>query len=234
MRKPSSNRRIVRAVLCAVLGAMVVVSTASLSARAEDEDDGEEAAADIKFFRNILAGLGLHRDGIGIDYRERSPLVVPPTLALPAPALDNPAVKNPAWPKDPDVARAKRLKAERKKPRKTVEEESVAELPNQLNRPGPAVRSATQRPTGENIDTTRPSTNAELGAKSVFNLDTLLGRNKDEYTTFVNEPPRASLIEPPPGYRTPSPAQPYGVGTKKGVVTAVNPMDNPTLRGLER
>ena len=236
MRKPSSNRRIVRTLLCAALSAMVVISTASLSARAADDDDEEEAAADVKFFRNLLAGLGWRRDGVGIDYRERSPLVVPPNMqALPMPVPDNVAAKNPAWPKDPDVQRAKALKAERKKPRKTIEEESVQETPAQLNRPGAAINRAAQRPTGDNKpDPTQQSTAQELGAKSVFNLDTLLGRNKDEYTTFVTEPPRANLIEPPPGYRTPSPAQPYGVGKQKWVPTAQNPMDTPAMRGMER
>lgn len=236
MSKPSSNRRIVRTLLCAALSAVVVISTASLSARAADDEDEEEAAADIKFFRNLMAGLGWRRDGIGIDYRERSPLVVPPSMqTLPMPMPDAVTAKNnPAWPKDPDVQRAKQLKAERKKPRKTIEEESVPETPAQLNRPGAAIRTATQRPTGENPDPTRQSTNQELGAKSFFNVDTILGRNKDEYTTFVSEPPRASLIEPPPGYRTPSAAQPYGVGKQKWAPSALNPMDTPAMRGMER
>jgi hypothetical protein len=35
---------------------------------------------------------------------------------------------------------------------------------------------------------------------------------KEEYGTFTGEPPRASLTDPPPGYQTPSPDQPYGIG----------------------
>jgi hypothetical protein len=34
---------------------------------------------------------------------------------------------------------------------------------------------------------------------------------KEEYGTFTGEPPRASLTDPPPGYQTPSPDQPYGI-----------------------
>ncbi len=233
MMKSGSNRRIVRVMLCAALSAIVMVSSASLSARAEDDDTEEDVPADVKFFRNILAGLGWRRDGEGINYRERSPLVVPPSLALPPPETANVAARNPAWPKDPDVQRAKRLKAERKKPRKSIDEESMPELPSQLNRPGAAIRATTQRPSVDNKDPTLPSSNAELNAKSVFNLDSLLGRNRDEYTPFVSEPPRASLIEPPPGYRTPSPAQPYGVGKQKWLPAALNPMDTPAMRGRE-
>jgi hypothetical protein len=32
---------------------------------------------------------------------------------------------------------------------------------------------------------------------------------------FTGEPPRVSLTAPPPGYQTPSPEQPYGVGESK-------------------
>jgi hypothetical protein len=233
MNKPASSRRITRMIASTLLGAAVVIAGASLGARAGDNDGEEEEAADIKFFRNILSGLGLKRDDESIRYRERSPLVIPPSKSLPPPETGDVAAKNPAWPKDPDVQRAKQAKIDRKKPRKSVEDESIPELPSQLNRPG--VKPRTGAPTTvDHRDPTLPSTNAELGAKSVFNVDALLGRNKDEYTTFVSEPPRASLTEPPPGYRTPSPAQPYGVGKQKWAPTAMNPMDTPAMRGVER
>jgi len=38
---------------------------------------------------------------------------------------------------------------------------------------------------------------------------------KEEYIPFTGEPARTSLTEPPRGYRTPSPTQPYGVGRDK-------------------
>jgi hypothetical protein len=50
--------------------------------------------------------------------------------------------------------------------------------------------------------------------------------SKEEYTNFTGEPPRTSLTEPPVGYRTPSPAQPYGVGKQRGAPAAQNPMDH--------
>lgn len=106
-------------------------------------------------------------------------------------------------------------------------------MPQQLNRPGVPVRTSAPRAPGDNSDPTAPSTAAQLGAKSIFNFDTLLGRNKEEYGTFVSEPPRADLTQPPPGYRTPSPAAPYGVGKQKWLPTAINPMDTPAMRGRE-
>jgi len=39
--------------------------------------------------------------------------------------------------------------------------------------------------------------------------------DKEEYGKFTGEPPRADLTDPPAGYRTPSPDQPYGIGPEK-------------------
>lgn len=232
--KTSGSSRIVRFAAAAALGALIVTSAGMSSARAADDDAEEDAPADVKFFRNILAGLGWRRDGDGIDYRERSPLVVPPTLSLPPPEPGNVAARNPAWPKDPDLQRAKKLRAERKKPQKTVEEESLPETPGQLNKPGAAIARTTRPPsTPDNTDPTRPSTPSELGAKTMLTINALLGRDKEEYSTFVSEPPRETLIDPPPGYRTPSPAQPYGVGKQKWLPNAINPMDTSALRGTD-
>jgi hypothetical protein len=48
--------------------------------------------------------------------------------------------------------------------------------------------------------------------KTGFNFDWF---KKEEYGTFTGEPPRVSLTDPPPGYQTPSPDQPYGVAPEK-------------------
>ena len=37
------------------------------------------------------------------------------------------------------------------------------------------------------------------------------GTKQEEYATFTAEPRRSDLTEPPPGYQTPSPNQPYGL-----------------------
>ena len=233
MKRPGSSR-IVRFAATAVLGTLMVISAGLPGARAADDDAEQDVPADVKFFRNILAGLGWKRDGDGIDYRERSPLVVPPSMNLPPPEPSNIATRNPAWPKDPDVLRAKKLRAERKKRQKTVDEESLPELPSQLNKPGAAIARTTRPPpTPDNTDPTKPSSPASLGAKTVFTINALLGRNNEEYSTFVSEPPRETLIDPPPGYRTPSPAQPYGVGKQKWLPNAINPLDTSGLRGTD-
>jgi len=40
----------------------------------------------------------------------------------------------------------------------------------------------------------------------------MFGGKKEETAKFTGEPPRSSLTDPPPGYQTPSPDQPYGLG----------------------
>ncbi len=50
--------------------------------------------------------------------------------------------------------------------------------------------------------------------KNLFSFDWL---KKEQYATFTGEPPRASLTDPPPGYQTPSPDQPYGLAPEKKV-----------------
>ena len=128
------------------------------------------------------------------------------TPALPAPQSGSITEKTAAWPVDPDVKRAKELKAARKKPRKDIDsDESRPELPSQLG-PRAASAPASQRPTGEPVkDPTAPSSWQELGSKSFFTIGGLMGK-KQETATFTREPQRSSLTEPPPGYRTPSPS----------------------------
>ena len=80
--------------------AVIGVLFAAAPARAQDEDD--EPVRDDGVVGNIMRSLGAG-DGSssGINYRERSPLVVPRNLTLPPPEQRRPEVAN--WPKDPDV-----------------------------------------------------------------------------------------------------------------------------------
>ena len=62
----------------------------------------------------------------------------------------------------------------------------------------------------------------ELGAPNVFSFfsKALSGGEKEESKTFTQEPPRASLLESPPGYQTPASTYRYGVGKKDERPTA--------------
>ena len=99
-------------------------------------------------------------------------------------------------------------------------------MPGQLNR-GQARTAGAGAPTapvpgGQAEATSLPSTPSELGTKGIFKQ---LWAPKEEYATFTGEPARGRLTEPPAGYRTPSAAQPYGVGKDKWVPPTANTAD---------
>src|SRR3979490_3012481 len=76
--------------------------------RAGDDEEEDDRTFEEKIIHNIMTGLGgTNMETKGIEYRERSPLVVPPRLDLPPPAAASGEVKDPNWPKDPDDARRK-------------------------------------------------------------------------------------------------------------------------------
>ncbi len=133
----------------------------------------------------FMQRLGLQKpfdSNADIKYTERSPLVVPPTRDLPPPMAGPPPA--PDWPHDDSVRHHKRAKAKPPAPNASGQL-GQAESPQRVpNPPNPK--------------------------KSFFNPNTWF--SKEEYATFISEPPRDNLTDPPAGYRTPSPNQPYGIG----------------------
>jgi hypothetical protein len=162
------------------------------------------------FYDEMLQIIGVN-GGNNIDYSERSPLVVPPTRDLPPPAADAaPAVPN--WPKDPDIRRRAQARAtEKPKPHPDYVIDSSRPLrPDELNVAGTATTGAANGPHSADY----PEQDYQPPKKNIFSFD-LFNRNKSEYGTFTGEPTRTSLTDPPPGYLTPSPDQPYGVGPEQ-------------------
>jgi hypothetical protein len=220
----SSNRRFNRTVLAAAIGMAVVIGCAGSFAQAADDDE-EDVLLDTKIFRGIMKGLGLRKDeGAGINYRERSPLVLPPgtETKLPTPQSDSAAKKAAGWPDDPDIKQAKQRKeAERKRKPMEPGVDDRPLPPSQLG--GPTVGSKAGEAPGRSVEgSSAPSTNAELGSKGFSSMLDSIWAPKEEYKPFTGEPPRASLTEPPAGYRTPSPTQPYGVGRDKWVAPVID------------
>src|SRR3954451_6338506 len=63
-----------------ILGGAMVLAVAPGSVRAQDDDKDSIWNLDKRIFDSVAKGIGLQRgDSVGLDYRERSPLVVPPT-----------------------------------------------------------------------------------------------------------------------------------------------------------
>jgi hypothetical protein len=196
------------------------------------EDDEENVPLDTKILRQFLKDWGLRRGGedVGIEYRERAPLVVPPNRNLPPPQSETSVTSNPAWPSDPDVNRRKQQAAAeraRLKAGVSVEEQQRALRRDELDQPGRKAsdgKPVTPGATAE--DSARPMTPSELGTKNVFSsLFSGFGPAKEETAPFSGEPPRTSMTAPPAGYQTPSPNQPYGLGPKRDTYKPARPED---------
>lgn len=163
-------------------------------------------------FQNVLRSMGMMPgEGPDIEYRQRPPLVVPPSSALPRPQ-DPAAGRNAAWPNDPDVA-ARRAAAEdtllpatrrdkyreNQRPLLSQEELRKGRLPGQGYGPGATRGTDTYE---ENIGPIRIG--RELAAKqSADDLSQL---------KYGQEPQRKRLSDPPVGYRRPAGSAPLGPG----------------------
>jgi hypothetical protein len=221
-----SSRPLTRALKFSAAALGVGLLLASAAARAEDPDD-EEKTFEEKIIEGIMKGIGgTNMDNTGIDYRERSPLVVPPKLDLPPPAASA-DVKAPNWPKDPDEARRKAAIAARKKANKDPMEASRILSPSELNAGRTAAgTSGGTRGSDSAVPGGDPGQKAilspsELGFEGRFS--SLFGGNKAEMKEFKAEPPRESLTQPPPGYQTPSSGFAYGTGPKESLNKEYNP-----------
>jgi hypothetical protein len=201
------------------------------AARAGDDDDEDDKTFEEKIIEGIMKGVGAtNMENSSIDYRERSPLVVPPKLDLPPPASAATEKAVPNWPKDPDEARRKAAIAQRKKDKKDTRDATAVSdaatrplMPSELN-------AAHQKPAGDvsGSDSLKPGdpgstplSPSQLGYEGGFMG--LFKGNKTEATEFKQEPPRQALTQPPPGYQTPSPNYLYGTGPKESMNKEYNP-----------
>jgi hypothetical protein len=201
------------------LGIGLVMSTGAARAGDDGNGDDDDMTFEERLIDNLMSGLGAKSmEKPGIEYRERSPLVVPPKLDLPPPATQAQAAPN--WPKDPEEKRRKQAIAARKKVNKATESWQAAQplTPAEMN------VGRTTAPERTNNDPIQPGANvnpsmspSQLGFSGGL-WGMLKGNNSSESKQFTTEPPRQSLVEPPPGYQTPSPNYAYGAGpdtTKK-------------------
>src|SRR4029450_4320347 len=234
-----------RAAAAAAVTLALALAWSAGNARAEDADDDENVPLDSKIFRQFMKDLGLRRDGDAlIDFRERAPLVVPPSRDLPPPRDEaevaakptasprRPApppprheagvpAKTTAWPKDPDVNRRKQEAAAvkaRLKGNMSVEEQMRALRPDELDKPGAGKKSADSKSPGVSGDeASRPMMPSDLGTKTekIFgSIWSSFTPAKPESAPFTGEPPREAMTAPPAGYQTPSPNYPYGMGVQ--------------------
>jgi hypothetical protein len=209
------------ALLGCACGALLAIAApmAASAQQADDDDDSFEQ----KIIKNILGGMGVDVGRDSINYRERSPLVIPPSMDLPVPAGAD-ASANPAWPRDPERVQKKKIAIQNRNNRDANPEEpgtssrlTPDELRRGINPRAQRITDPSQSGSQEDPNIGRPMSPRELdpGQKSILSLEGF-GFGKQQTTTpFAGEPGRSALTQPPPGYQTPSPTQPYGVGDER-------------------
>jgi hypothetical protein len=206
-----------------VFGAAAVLGLSPVRA-AEDEPTFDQ-----KIMNSIMDGLGFKRDGeAGINYQERAPLVLPPGRDLMPPEQSDAAANNPAWPKDPDVERRK-AQAAMEKNRNVSDEREREQNPLRPDQLTPGGRGKQKRQAARTDDGYQAPASgfssqlppSELGySGNIFS--NMFSSKKEEQAKFTGEPPRTSLTEPPAGYQTPSPDQPYGLAKGAAPTKAYN------------
>jgi hypothetical protein len=193
-------------VAIAAAAACAVVSFSDAALAQDDELTFEQ-----KMIRNFLGG-----DRKNLEYRERSPLVIPPSTELPAPEASASLRKSPAWPNDPD--RAKQAASAAFVGADEAERASRrGSSPDELRRGTVAGRGRVEKNavTLSDNESSRPLRPNELGGKNL-SLFSMFTSSPPAVETFKEEPTRTRMTEPPSGYRTPSPNQPYAAPKDSG------------------
>ena len=235
MRETEANRGVVhaktamRALRLSAMALGLTLAVASLSSAAYAQDDEDESLSfDKRIMKSLIEGIGgTNMDNRGIEYRERSPLVVPPKLDLPPPDTATQALA-PNWPTDPDVAR-RRADAAAERDAITVDPREYGRTLTPAEMAPKRVKRATiadknDRP-GDPIKNPMLSPQ-QLGYSGGLMKNMFGGGNVAETATFKGEPTRGELTQPPPGYQTPSSNFAYGTGPREVMQnsTNINPM----------
>ncbi|HET7887384.1 MAG TPA: hypothetical protein VFL62_14235 [Bradyrhizobium sp.] len=244
MQKMQASGLIGRTLGLAVLSLSLAV-TAGV-ARAADNDGRTMSEKISDGFYGMIRGTNM--DNRGIDYRERSPLVVPPTLDLPPPvnsAGDAQQIAN--WPKDPDERARKAVIAAKKKNAPPVARVQAAangtQAPQAINIAPPVDEPAPSPGTTRRADApvmSREATDpvydkggdlftggaSELADKIGFGGD-WFGSKKSATYEPGTEPAREALTQPPVGYQTPAAGYAYGEQKKSIWDGQANPDRNP-------
>jgi hypothetical protein len=188
-------------------------------------------------------------DNRGIDYRERSPLVVPPTLDLPPPSSAASQGQIANWPKDPDERARRAVIASKKKnappparvrvtngadPQQQAQPINIAPPVEEAPVPGttrPAYASdrngtALTDPVYDKPGDLFTGGASELAEKIGLGGD-LFGNKTSAPIDPGTEPARTALTQPPPGYQTPATGYDYGEQKKGWLDGTANPDRNP-------
>ncbi len=212
----SLNSLSVRTWSATIAGAFVAGSLLA-AAPARALDDGEQSIFDTV---KSLMGAGIGASiGIGsgeeqprIDYRERAPLVLPPSYNLPPPAAPV-AQRNAAWPKDYDTERVRRSQANARR----EDDFGRGMTAREIRTIGRLERNRPRDPTTEDCP------DGDIGRlcnPTKFWSIMKNTRKADDTTRDLvpgSEPRRSNLTDPPVGLRKPTKAVKYTFEIKEEV-----------------
>jgi len=200
---------LLRAGVSAALAGIVAAASVSVARAADDGGNGDTPVAKLMETLGLRAPPDQNPD---INYSERSPLVVPPTRDLPPPVAELPPAAG--WPKDSPKpqkhVRSKSAPAVAAAPAAATPAAAPADTTGTLPAQSPQAGQATQ---ADQASAAPRVPNPPAPQSSWWNPKTWFSH--EEYVAFTTEPVREGLTDPPAGYRTPSPDQPYGVGPEK-------------------
>jgi hypothetical protein len=241
------------AISSSVILGLTLVMTAG-AARAADDDDRPFTERFVDGFKSTIRGNNM--DNRGIDYRERSPLVVPPNLDLPPPVTASKAPQITNWPKDPDERQRKAIIAAKKKNAPPVVAvapaadavprpiniappvpETVAAVPGPPRPDNPLARTDPTYDQAGDLFRGGASALVPSGVSDTLGLDkldigNLFGGKKADVAVLPpgTEPSREALTQPPSGYQTPSANYRYGLEAKGIFSGESNPDRNPAAQ----
>jgi hypothetical protein len=161
-------------------------------------------------FKNLMEGVIGGKSGEDIEYRQRPPLVVPPSSALPRPQ-DPASARNAAWPNDPDVAKRREEAAGARAPTFNPNWRNNPLLSQEELRRGRTTRDAGRPVVAEELNNYNNQIEPIKIGKEIA-----ARRNQAANDTQLSgeEPPRRLLSEPPVGYRRPAGTAALGPGRR--------------------
>ena len=246
MQKTEASGLIGRTVGLAVLSLSLGLAVPLGAARAEDNDGRTMSEKISDGFYGMIRGTNM--DNRGIDYRERSPLVVPPTLDLPPPATAAHEGQIANWPKDPDERARRAVIATKKKnaPPPARVRVTAGGDPQQQVQPINIAPPVEEAPVA---GTTRPAYASDRNGTALTDpvydkpgdlftggaaalsdwsgVSNLFGGGKTVPVEPGTEPARTALTQPPAGYQTPATGYDYSEQKKGWLDGTANPDRNP-------
>lgn len=179
------------------MGAALAFAFSAAPAMADDEESFQGTLNTLLGF----VGAAPEKDKTPIDYRERAPLVIPPSrgaTTLPAPQAPG-SRRNAQWPNDPDVAARRAAAADARRP---VNHNNAVVSGGALSQDELRRGKIDQGPQDTRSNCSALSNNPDC-LYAPWSVLAVKKEGSDASDTVVagQEPPRRYLTDPPSGYR---------------------------------